>query len=76
LYQPQFGHTTWGDLAAAQLGQVERAGRSRRQLAARRERERAFEVLRLGTGIVLASSVVAGPNFGEANGPQSGEGKV
>ena len=53
LYQPQFGHTMWGNLEVAHCGQTLRAGRSKRQLAARRLRVLALLVLRLGTAIDL-----------------------
>ena len=53
LYQPQFGQTTWGNLEVAHWGQTLRAGRSRRQFAARRLRVLALLVLRLGTAIDL-----------------------
>jgi len=51
LYQPQFGHTTWGSLALVHCGHTERAGAFSTQLDARRLRLFALEVFFLGTAI-------------------------
>jgi hypothetical protein len=55
LYQPQFGHTTWGVLATEHCGHVERAGILSTQLDARRLRLFDLEVFFFGTAIERAS---------------------
>jgi hypothetical protein len=55
LYQPQFGHTTWGVLAVLHWGQTERAGVFNTQLDARRLRLFDLEVFFFGTAIGMAS---------------------
>jgi hypothetical protein len=55
LYQPQFGHTTWGSLAVVHWGHTERAGVFSTQLDARRLRVFDLEVFFFGTAIGLAS---------------------
>jgi hypothetical protein len=55
LYQPQFGQTTWGSLAAEHWGQTDRAGAFNTQLEARRLRLFDFDVFFFGTAIGPAS---------------------
>jgi len=61
LYQPQLGHTMWGNLDVAHWGQTLRAGRDSVQFAARRLRVLALLVLRFGTAIDLHFQL-NGPN--------------
>src|SRR2546421_10171649 len=63
-YQPQLSHTTCGRFTAPQFGQIDRAGASRRQFAARRLRVLARGVLRLGTAMGRLS-VSAQVEFGQ-----------
>ena len=51
LYQPQFGHTTWGVLAVLHCGHTDRAGAFSTQFDARRLRLFDLEVFFLGTAI-------------------------
>ena len=54
-YQPQLGHTTWGNLAWRHCGHTLRGGSERRQADARRLRLLALEVFFLGTATVVFS---------------------
>ena len=53
LYQPQVGHTVWGNFAAWQRGQLLRAGALRVQLLARRLRVLDLDFFFFGTAIGL-----------------------